>query len=111
MSAAARAGCEGAGQRGVGRGGRDEGAVELLQRIRPARELAQPVQRAAVRVHGAPGVATVIVIGENTSEAHQVVRMQMMFMKKPVLIMSVIFRVLLSYTMALGAVATGSMKA
>ena len=38
-------------------------------------------------------------------------RMQIMFMKKPVLIMSVIFRVLLSYTMALGAVATGSMKA
>ena len=110
MSAAARSGCEGAGQGGVGRGGR-EGAVELLQRVRPAGELAQPVQRAAVRVHGAPGVAPVIVIGENTSEAHQVVRMQMMFMKKPVLIMSVIFRVLLSYTMALGAVATGSMKA
>ena len=111
MSAAARSGCEGAGQGGVGRGGRDEGAVELLQRVRPAGELAQPVQRAAVRVHGAPGVATVIVIAENTSEAHQVVRMQMIFMKKPVLIMSVIFRVLLSYTMALGAVATGSMKA
>ena len=63
FSTATRAGCQRAGQGGVSRGGRDEGAVELLQRVRPAGELAQPVQRAAVRVHGAPGMAPVIVIG------------------------------------------------
>ena len=37
--------------------------------------------------------------------------MQMMFMKSPVFIMSEVFMLLALYTMALGAVATGSMKA
>ena len=37
--------------------------------------------------------------------------MQIMFMKKPAFIMSVVLRLLALYTMALGAVATGSMKA
>ena len=40
-----------------------------------------------------------------------VVRIQMMFMKKPALIISEVFRLLALYMMALGAVATGSMKA
>ena len=40
-----------------------------------------------------------------------VVQIQMIFMKKPVLIMSEVFMLLALYTMALGAVATGSMKA
>ena len=92
----------------------DEGDVRTVggvaEGVCPVWELGQPVERSAVAVDCSPDNIQLELVTMMASTGH-VVRIQMIFMKKPALIISEVFRLLALYMMALGAVATGSMKA